>query len=65
MKKVSEQLEAYQSVGCGQVVFGLPIEGMQHEEIKEMLEIFGDQVIPEVDKDPVHSTTRMRRNRSA
>ena len=59
-EEVSEQLEAYQSVGCDQVVFGLPIEGMQHEEIKEMLEIFGDQVIPEFDKDPVHSTTRMR-----
>ena len=25
-----------------------------------MLEIFGDQVIPEFDKDPMHSTTRMR-----
>ena len=28
--------------------------------IKEILEIFGDQVIPEFDKDPVHSTTKMR-----
>ena len=25
-----------------------------------MIELFGTQVIPEFDKDPVHSTTRMR-----
>jgi hypothetical protein len=25
-----------------------------------MLEVFGDKVIPEFDKDPVHSTTRYR-----
>ena len=33
---------------------------MQHEEVQEMLEIFGDQVIPEFDTDPVHSTTKYR-----
>ena len=59
-EEVSEQLQAYQSVGCDQVVFGLPVEGMQHEEVQEMLEIFGDQVIPEFDTDPVHSTTKYR-----
>ncbi len=59
-EEVCEQVEAYQSVGCDQVVFGLPIEGMHHHEIEEMLEVFGDRVIPEYDKDPVHSTTRMR-----
>ena len=59
-EEVCEQVEAYQSVGCDQVVFGLPIEGMHHHEVEEMLEVFGDNVIPEYDKDPVHSTTRMR-----
>ena len=59
-EEVCEQVAAYQSVGCDQVVFGLPIEGMHHHEVEEMLEVFGDQVIPEYDKDPVHSTTRMR-----
>ena len=57
-----EQVEKYQSVGCDQVVFGLPGEGMTHDEILEMLELFGDKVIPEFDKDPVHSTTRYREN---
>ena len=61
-EEVAHQLEAYQSVGCDQVVFGLPIEGMRHDEIEEMLEVFGDEVIPEFDNDPVHSTTRYREN---
>jgi alkanesulfonate monooxygenase SsuD/methylene tetrahydromethanopterin reductase-like flavin-dependent oxidoreductase (luciferase family) len=59
-EEVCEQVVRYQDVGCDQVVFGLPGEGMAHEEIFEMLELFGDKVIPEFDKDPVHSTTRYR-----
>jgi alkanesulfonate monooxygenase SsuD/methylene tetrahydromethanopterin reductase-like flavin-dependent oxidoreductase (luciferase family) len=58
--EVCEQVVRYQQVGCDQVVFGLPGEGMAHEEILEMLELFGDKVIPEFDTDPVHSTTRYR-----
>jgi len=50
----------YQDVGCDQVVFGVPGEGLHHDEIIEMLEVFGEQVIPEFDRDPVHSTTRYR-----
>ena len=50
----------YQDVGCDQLVFGLPGEGMHHDEILEMLELFGDKVIPEFDTDPMHSTTRYR-----
>lgn len=58
--EVAEQLSKYQEVGCDQVVFGFPPEGAEHDEILEMIELFGDQVIPEFDKDPVHSTTRYR-----
>ena len=58
--EVCEQVVRYQQVGCDQLVFGLPGEGMAHDEILEMLELFGDKVIPEYDKDPVHSTTRYR-----
>ena len=39
-----------------QLVFGLPIEGMHHEEMLACLELFGDKVIPEFDKDRTHST---------
>lgn len=59
-EEVCEQVENYQSVGCDQLVFGLPIAGMSHEEHFELLEVFGQEVIPEFDKDPVHSTDRMR-----
>jgi hypothetical protein len=58
--EVCEQVVRYQDVGCDQVVFGLPGEGIEHDEVLEMLELFGDNVIPEFDPDPVHSTTRYR-----
>ena len=58
--EVAEQLAAYQSVGCDQLVFGFPPEGATHEEILEMIEVFGAKVIPQFDADPMHSTTRHR-----
>ena len=59
--EVCEQVANYQTVGCDQLVFGVP-NGLQEDEVYEMLELFGDKVIPEFDKDPVHSTTRYREN---
>jgi len=47
-------------VGADQFVFGLPSDSISHEEILEMLEVFGSKVIPQFDTDPVHSTTRYR-----
>ena len=58
--EVCAQVEKYQTVGCDQVVFGVPGDGLAHEEVLEMLELFGSKVIPEFDPDPVHSTTRYR-----
>jgi alkanesulfonate monooxygenase SsuD/methylene tetrahydromethanopterin reductase-like flavin-dependent oxidoreductase (luciferase family) len=58
--EVNEQIEKYQDVGCDQLVFGIPNEGFEHEEVLEMLELFGTKVIPNFDTDPVHSTTRYR-----
>jgi alkanesulfonate monooxygenase SsuD/methylene tetrahydromethanopterin reductase-like flavin-dependent oxidoreductase (luciferase family) len=59
-EEVCEQVVAYQDVGCDQLVFGVPDEGYTHDQTVEMIEVFGNQVIPEFDKDPVHSTTRYR-----
>ncbi len=59
--EVTEQVKKYQTVGCDQLVFGLP-SSMEHDEVLEMLEVFGQKVIPEFDTDPVHSTTRYRQN---
>ena len=57
--EVSEQLENYKSVGCDQLVFGLPGD-LYPDEIHEVIEVFGDRVIPEHDPDRVHSTDRYR-----
>jgi alkanesulfonate monooxygenase SsuD/methylene tetrahydromethanopterin reductase-like flavin-dependent oxidoreductase (luciferase family) len=59
-EEVAEQAERYQNVGCDQVVFGMPADGMAHEQVLECIELFGSKVIPEWDRDPVHSTTRYR-----
>ncbi len=59
-EEVNEQITRYQDVGTDQLVFGIPNEGFQHEEVLEMIEVFGNQVIPNYDTDPEHSTTRMR-----
>jgi alkanesulfonate monooxygenase SsuD/methylene tetrahydromethanopterin reductase-like flavin-dependent oxidoreductase (luciferase family) len=58
--EVSEQIAAWGDVGMDQLCFGLPIEGMHHEEILATLELFGDKVIPEFDKDRTHSTDHYR-----
>jgi len=58
--EVCEQVAKYQAVGCDQLAFGLPADGMSHEESLEMIELFGDKVIPEFDTDPMHATTRAR-----
>ena len=57
--EVNEQLAAYAEVGVDQLVFGMP-NNLTHDEATECLELFGDKVIPNWDKDPVHRTTRMR-----
>jgi hypothetical protein len=57
---ICEQIAAWGDVGMDQLAFGLPIEGLYHEEILACLELFGDKVIPEFDKDRTHSTDRYR-----
>ena len=63
--EVSEQIANWGDVGMDQLVFGLPIEGMYHEEVLACLELFGDKVIPEFDKDRTHSTDYYRADREA
>ncbi|WTW96456.1 LLM class flavin-dependent oxidoreductase [Streptomycetaceae bacterium NBC_01309] len=60
-EEVCEQIEAYQAVGTDQLVFGIN-DGMTHEENLEMIELFGEKVIPEFDKTAEHSTSVYRRN---
>ena len=58
--EVAEQVEKYQTVGCDQLVFGLPSDSFMEDEVHEMLEVFGSKIIPQFDPDPIHSTTRYR-----
>jgi alkanesulfonate monooxygenase SsuD/methylene tetrahydromethanopterin reductase-like flavin-dependent oxidoreductase (luciferase family) len=58
-EEVVEQLKAYEETGVDQVVFGVPND-LSHDEALECIETFGTQVIPEFDRDPVHSTDRYR-----
>jgi alkanesulfonate monooxygenase SsuD/methylene tetrahydromethanopterin reductase-like flavin-dependent oxidoreductase (luciferase family) len=57
--EVCEQLKIYEGTGVDQLSFGFPND-LEHDEAKECIELFGSKVIPEFDKDPVHSTTRYR-----
>jgi alkanesulfonate monooxygenase SsuD/methylene tetrahydromethanopterin reductase-like flavin-dependent oxidoreductase (luciferase family) len=60
----AEQLRGYAEVGCDQLVFGTPID-MSWEDARHCLQVFGDEVIPRFDTDPVHSTTRYRDDAAA
>lgn len=57
--EVYEQVKRYEEIGCDQVSFGFPLD-MPHEYALESIRLFGDHVIPKLDKDPVHRTTRFR-----
>ena len=52
-------MRRYQAVGCDQVAFGLPVSLPQDLAV-ETLRLFGQDVIPKFDQDPVHRSTRMR-----
>ena len=57
--EVLEQVRRYESIGADQVVFGMPVD-MPHEAAVETLQLFGKHVLPKLDPDPVHRTTRFR-----
>ena len=57
---VCEQVARFEHIDIDQLVFGVPAEGLTDDEQLEMIEVFGDRVIPQFDHDPVHSTTHAR-----
>lgn len=53
-----EQIKRWESVGVDQF---LMLRGTKtHAQTLEMIKLMGEHVIPKLDKDPVHRTTRMR-----
>jgi alkanesulfonate monooxygenase SsuD/methylene tetrahydromethanopterin reductase-like flavin-dependent oxidoreductase (luciferase family) len=53
-----EQCRRWEAAGCDQLVIGTG--SPRHEDILETIRLMGEHVIPKIDKDPVHRTTRFR-----
>jgi len=58
-EEICEQLQPYVAAGVDQLGFGCPND-VSHEEALEMIETFGQYVIPEFDADPQHLTDKYR-----
>ena len=57
--EVYEQVKKYESTGADQIVFGMPVD-MPVEAALESISLFGKHVLPKLDKDPMHRSSRMR-----
>lgn len=53
-----EQLKRWEAAGADQVI--IPVGVPRHEDTLEMIRLMGEYVIPKIDVDPIHRTTRMR-----
>jgi alkanesulfonate monooxygenase SsuD/methylene tetrahydromethanopterin reductase-like flavin-dependent oxidoreductase (luciferase family) len=58
--EVSKAVKAYEGAGADQVCFGMLSTTMPIDICIEAVETFGKHVIPQFDKDPIHSTTKQR-----
>ena len=59
--QVCDQLRIWEPMGMDQLVVRHAASGRRREQLMQTIQLFGDEVIPEFDKDPVHRSTRMRR----
>lgn len=57
---VARSVERWQGAGADQLIFGVLNNTLPLEVAQESLEVFGREVLPMFDHDPVHSTTRQR-----
>ena len=53
-------VQLYADVGCDQLIFGILASTQPQESALGTVALFGREVIPRFDRDPVHSTTRQR-----
>ena len=56
----AKAVQQYVDVGCDQLVFGILATTLSQDACMKNCELFGKEVIPRFDRDPVHSTTRYR-----
>jgi alkanesulfonate monooxygenase SsuD/methylene tetrahydromethanopterin reductase-like flavin-dependent oxidoreductase (luciferase family) len=59
-EEVNKSVQGYVDAGADQLAFGMLSTTMPIEIAVEAVETFGSQVLPNYDKDPVHSTQRQR-----
>ncbi|MFB7866182.1 MULTISPECIES: LLM class flavin-dependent oxidoreductase [unclassified Streptomyces] len=59
--EVLAQCKRWEQAGADQLSFGLPI-GISYEDTMNTIKLIGEHVIPEIDTDPVHRTTRFRQS---
>jgi len=57
--EVLAQCRRWERAGADQLSFGLPI-GISYEDTMTTIKLIGEHVIPRIDTDPVHRTTRFR-----
>jgi len=57
---VRKGVQKYVDVGCNQLIFGVLASTQPMDVAKESTALFAKEVMPQFDKDPVHSTTRQR-----
>src|SRR5215469_9514321 len=58
--EVGKAVESFAATGADQLSFGMLSTSMEIEACQEAVETFGKHVLPQFDKDPVHSTTKQR-----
>jgi alkanesulfonate monooxygenase SsuD/methylene tetrahydromethanopterin reductase-like flavin-dependent oxidoreductase (luciferase family) len=58
--EVTRAVQTFADTGADQLAFGMLSSAMSRETCLEAVETFGKHVLPQFDKDPVHSTTRQR-----
>jgi alkanesulfonate monooxygenase SsuD/methylene tetrahydromethanopterin reductase-like flavin-dependent oxidoreductase (luciferase family) len=59
-EECAKNVQKYVDIGCDQIIFGILASTQPQEAARHSVELFGKYVIPKFDKDPMHSTTRMR-----
>ncbi|HEV7733983.1 MAG TPA: LLM class flavin-dependent oxidoreductase [Candidatus Binatia bacterium] len=53
-------VQKFVDVGCDQIIFGVLASSQPQAVALRSVELFGQEVIPRFDKDPIHRTTRHR-----
>ena len=59
-EECARAVQTFVDTGADQLAFGMLSSSMSRETCVEAVETFGKHVLPQFDKDPVHSTTRQR-----